>query len=99
MLGIDFSCGSYQPTSERIMVLNNWYQTDVCIVYVRGRYEKCIVLGNTDSWSKGDTITRVRDEKHSTANTEKSIGMSKSINTDFILKSFCWIAWADTQAR
>ena len=35
MLGIDFSCGSCQPTSERIMVLNSWYQTDMSLYSCR----------------------------------------------------------------
>ena len=28
MLGIDYSCGSYQTNSEQIMLLNSWYQID-----------------------------------------------------------------------
>ena len=31
MLGIDFSCGSYQTNSERIMLLNSWYQIDMSL--------------------------------------------------------------------
>ena len=31
MLGIDFSCGSYQINSERIMLLNSLYQTDMSL--------------------------------------------------------------------
>ena len=31
MLGIDFSCGSCQTNSERIMLLNSWYQIDMSI--------------------------------------------------------------------
>ena len=31
MLGIDFSCGSYQRNSERIMLLNSLYQTDMSL--------------------------------------------------------------------
>ena len=31
MLGIDFSCGSYQTNSERIMFLNSWYQIDMSL--------------------------------------------------------------------
>ena len=174
MLGIDFSCGSYQTNSERVMVLNSWSNWHVFIFYplpfcrienrwaemtatyfaqgyvisspltslvrlatmhnctkvdrrrnansnplfsqylshsvlnnVRGRYEECIVLGNKDvwirwmswasywwsrdlrwrqRWSKGGTITRTRDEKRRIGTTEMSVGISKSINTDFILK-------------
>ena len=31
MLGIDFSCGLYQTNSERIMLLNSWYQIDISL--------------------------------------------------------------------
>ena len=31
MLGIDFSCGSYQTNNERIMLLNSWYQIDMSL--------------------------------------------------------------------
>ena len=31
MLGIDFSCGSYQTNSERIMLLKSWYQIDMSL--------------------------------------------------------------------
>ena len=31
ILGIDFSCGWYQSTSEQIMVLYSWYQTDMSL--------------------------------------------------------------------
>ena len=31
MLGIDFSCGSYQTNSEGIMFLNSWYQIDMSL--------------------------------------------------------------------
>ena len=31
MLGIDFSCGSCQTNSERIMLLNSWYQIDMSL--------------------------------------------------------------------
>ena len=31
MLGIDFLCGSYQTNSERIMLLNSLYQTEMSL--------------------------------------------------------------------
>ena len=31
MLGIDFSCGWYQTNSERIMLLNSWYEIDMSL--------------------------------------------------------------------
>ena len=31
IMGIDFSCGLYQTTTERIMVLNSWYQIDMSL--------------------------------------------------------------------
>ena len=35
MLGNDFSYGWYRPTSEWIMIINSWYQTDMCLHYNR----------------------------------------------------------------
>ena len=67
MLGIEFSCGSYQTTSEQIMVLNSWYQTLFSNLYLFVDWKSMDIiyshviflhtLGSVgkvaDSWSKG----------------------------------------------
>ena len=47
MLGIDFSSGSYQTNSERIMLLNSWYQIDMSLY--SNRYLFVRSVGRNDS--------------------------------------------------
>ena len=69
MLGIDFSCGSYQTNSERIMLLNSWYQIDMSLysnryLFVRskigGRKWQPHILCKTMSFLRFPTDAMVR---------------------------------------
>ena len=56
MLGIDFSCGLYQKNSERIMLLNSWYQIDMSLY--SNRYFFCQI---ENRWAKMTAIYFVQD--------------------------------------